>query len=167
MTNIFIYSISFLLYLIPGMKLDFLESNNSNDHIMSNPIIQETNSSVTEVSVSGQEYDYTFNVGIKSPDTGCKQYADWWEIVSEDGELIYRRILLHSHVGEQPFTRSGGSVNINKDQTVFIRSHMNNKGYGEVVFKGSVSKGFKRYVLTSEFANELQTISPLPKGCRF
>jgi len=87
--------------------------------------------------------------------------------VSEDGRLLYRRILAHSHVNEQPFTRSGSPVNIAKDEIVYIRAHMNNKGYGDVVFKGSVSAGFNQETLETTFASELETTAPLPNGCAF
>ena len=70
---------------------------------------------VLTVAVTGQANAYQFNVQVASPDTGCDQYADWWEALSEDGQLLYRRVLLHSHVSEQPFTRSGGSVAIDPD----------------------------------------------------
>lgn len=129
--------------------------------------IPEVTASITNVSVTGEENRYTFSVEINSPDLGCNQYADWWEIVSEDGTLVYRRILAHSHVNEQPFTRSGGPVNMTKDQIVYIRAHMNNKGYGDVVFKGSVSAGFNQEVLETTFASELETTAPLPNGCAF
>ena len=59
---------------------------------------------VTAVSVAGEAGAYTFEVTVRSPDTGCEGYADWWEVVSPDGELLYRRVLLHSHVDEQPFS---------------------------------------------------------------
>ncbi len=52
---------------------------------------------IVSVDFSGVEFNYTVNVGVLSPETGCNQYADWWELVSESGELIYRRILTHSH----------------------------------------------------------------------
>ena len=60
---------------------------------------------VMEVQATGAPNAYQFEVKVSSPDTGCDQYADWWEVLSEDGQLIHRRVLLHSHVGGQPFTR--------------------------------------------------------------
>jgi len=122
---------------------------------------------VTDVSISGDENSYTFNVTIKSPDTGCDQYADWWEIFDLDGELIYRRILTHSHVDEQPFTRSGGPVEIDKDTEVFVRAHMNNSGYSSKVFRGSVNNDFIAADLDIEFAESLEETAPLPSGCDF
>jgi len=122
---------------------------------------------VVSVSTSGSEDSYNFSVGIESPDTGCKQYADWWEVITEDGELIYRRILAHSHTNEQPFVRSGGKVTIKKDQTVIVRAHMNNSGYGGIAYSGSVEGGFERMDLDADFAEDLETVSPQPSGCAF
>lgn len=122
---------------------------------------------VTQVRVSGQENRYSFSVTISSPDTGCEQYADWWEVVSEEGELIYRRILLHSHTNEQPFIRNGGKVEITKDQMVWVRAHMNNTGYGGAVMKGSVGDGFSIADFPNNFAAGLDKVSPLPDGCNF
>lgn len=123
--------------------------------------------SIVSVSFSGQPENYTFSVGISSPDTGCDQYANWWEIITEDGTLLYRRILGHSHVNEQPFVRSGGVVPITEEQVVIIRAHMNTSGYGTKVFKGSVSKGFVENTMASDFANDLATQEPLPTNCAF
>jgi len=124
--------------------------------------------SIISVSTSGNENNYTFNVGISSPDKGCEQYTNWWEIISEDGKsLIYRRILGHSHVTEQPFVRSGGKVSINKNQVVIIRAHMNTSGYGTIVFKGSIKNGFLENTISSDFANHLAKQQPLPSNCAF
>ena len=122
---------------------------------------------VTGVSVSGSANSYTFKVTIKSPDTGCDQYADWWEIITPDESLLYRRILTHSHVNEQPFTRSGGPVAIGENTEVIVRAHMNNLGYGPQVFKGSVGSGFARDELPVDFGVELEKTEPLPDSCRF
>lgn len=109
--------------------------------------------SVINVSVSGNENNYNFNVSIASPDSGCNQYANWWEVLTKDGTLIYRRILGHSHVNEQPFTRSGGTVAILANQIVYIRAHMNTSGYGTNAYKGSVATGFSQDTLATDFAN--------------
>ena len=110
---------------------------------------------------------YTFSVGIQSPDKGCEQFADWWEIVTTDGILLYRRVLLHSHVKEQPFIRSGGPVVIDENQTVIIRGHMNTSGYSTSAYQGSVKGGFKPKTLPANFYMNLAKQEPLPKGCAF
>ncbi len=125
------------------------------------------NSHVVAVTSSGSDNNYTFSVTVKSPDTGCDQYADWWEVISEEGELIYRRILAHSHVSEQPFERSGGPVAINENTIVWIRSHMNNSGYGGDLFKGSVSTGFSKQTPPDNFAASIEDQAPQPTDCAF
>ena len=86
---------------------------------------------VIDVSISGKPGDCRFSVTVSSPDTGCAQYADWWEVLGEDGPLLYRRVLLHSHVSEQPFTRSLSGVAIPKG-IVKVRLMARDKvhGYG-------------------------------------
>jgi len=122
---------------------------------------------VVSVQVSGAENNHQLSVEIRSPDTGCEQYADWWEVITEDGELIYRRILTHSHVSEQPFTRSGGPVLISADTVVIVRAHMHPDGYGGAAFRGSVQGGFEEILLDLDFATELERVDPLPQGCAF
>ena len=132
--------------------------NNSSDKLVAD---------VISVSVSSNPNDYQFSVGIQSPDTGCDQYADWWEVLSEEGSLIYRRILAHSHVNEQPFVRSGGPVPIEADDVVYIRAHMHPGGYGGDVFKGTVQGGFEESSVPSDFALEVETEEPQPGDCAF
>lgn len=122
---------------------------------------------IIKVSVSGESGDYRFSVTISSPDEGCDQYADWWEVIDERGELIFRRILHHSHVGEQPFTRSDEPVKIAPDDNVWVRAHMHPTGYGGAVMKGSVAQGFIGAELGLDFAPELAESPPLPEGCDF
>ncbi len=122
---------------------------------------------LVSVAFTGEANNYTFAVTISSADTGCEQYANWWEVVdTQTGELLYRRILAHSHVNEQPFTRSGGPIPIEPDQTVIIRAHMGGiqSHYGGQVFGGSVATGFQPVV---DALPGLETIEPLPKGCAF
>ena len=123
---------------------------------------------VLQVSVTGVEGAYTFAVTLQSPDTGCTQYADWWEVLSPDGVLKYRRVLAHSHVDEQPFTRSGGPVIISETDTVIIRGHMNTVGYGGGALRGSVSGGFSvDSSVDASFAGGLAVEAPLPSSCAF
>lgn len=130
---------------------------------MNDPIIAD----VLNVNVTGQPNAYQFQVQVSSPDTGCDQYADWWEVLSEDGQLLYRRVLLHSHVSEQPFTRSGGPVAVDANMLVIVRAHMNNGGYGGAALRGSASGGFEPLQLETGFAAEVEALSPLPEGCAF
>ena len=119
------------------------------------------------VQVSGEPGAYQFAVEISSPDTGCEQFADWWEVVSEEGQLLYRRILLHSHVDEQPFIRSGGPVEIDAETVVFVRAHMNTTGYGGAVMKGMVQSGFELVEVQEGFGSELERVPPQPEDCAF
>ena len=131
-------------------------------------IDQAPKASVLSVSSTGSTGNYTFSVEISSPDTGCKQYANWWEVITEDGStLIYRRILGHSHVNEQPFVRSGRAVSISENEIIIIRDHMNTSGYGTNTFKGSIANGFTAFTVPKDFATELATQKPLPSNCAF
>ena len=141
------------------------QSQELGDKMMSVDV--NTEGSITEVNVSGSDGSYSFAVTVSSPDTGCDQYADWWEVFRVDSSLVYRRILAHSHVNEQPFRRSGGPANIQEDEIVFIRAHMNNLGYGRQVFKGSVKEGFVKDSLDKSYAAGLETTAPLPDDCAF
>lgn len=126
------------------------------------------NARVLAVRATGRAGAYTFAVTVTSPDNGCERYADWWEVISPDGSrLFYRRILLHSHVEEQPFTRSGGPIPIQADTEVVVRVHVKPLGYAVNALQGSVASGFEPVVLPVGFAAGLETSEPLPTGCWF
>ena len=126
---------------------------------------------VLDVSVSGEEGAYIFSVRVISPDTGCSQHADWWELLTPEGELLFRHILLHSHVCPpypNPFSRQGGPYPIQSDEIVIVRAHMNNLGYGGAAMRGSVASGFEPAPdITGDFAPEVETLDPQPPWCPF
>lgn len=67
---------------------------------------------------------YRFDVSVAHGDEGWDHYANKWDIVGPDGTVLGTRVLLHPHVGEQPFTRSLGGVEIPTDvQQVSVRAH--------------------------------------------
>ena len=119
---------------------------------------------VVSVTVSGGNNGvFNFAVGIFSPDFDCSQYANWWEVVSEDGTLIARRILGHSHVPPvfpQPFIRNT-NVTIDTTTVVWIRGHMNNTGYKNgKAFRGSIASGFVEMSIPVDFALDLDNEVP-------
>jgi len=129
------------------------------------PVVPAVVADVVGIEAGGKAMAYSFAVGIASADTGCEQYADWWEVVSLEGDLIYRRVLTHSHVAEQPFVRSGGPVPVGADTVIWVRAHMHPAGYGGRALKGSVAAGFEVASPEAGFAAELAEQEPLPKGC--
>lgn len=48
---------------------------------------------------------WTFSVTVKHDDKGPNHWADWWRVRTPEGRELGRRVLLHSHEDEQPFTR--------------------------------------------------------------
>jgi hypothetical protein len=157
----FILSVIFMPFCFIGCSNDVATIKNE-DNGDDKPVAD-----VISVTVNGEPNAYEFSVSILSPDTGCDQYADWWEVLSEDSALIYRRILAHSHVNEQPFVRSGGPVPIAENDVVYIRGHMHPGGYGGNVFKGSVQDGFEKVTVPSDFALGVENEDPQPDGCAF
>lgn len=156
-------------YILLSFIMSHALHSSCKDDDDSNLLIQSIDSTVKvmDIQLSGSSGAYTFKVTLLSANTGCQQYADWWEILSPDGELLYRRILAHSYVNEQPFTRSGAPVNINENDELIIRGHMNTSGYGIIAFESSVSKGFNQKEISKDFAIALVNQQPLPENCTF
>lgn len=122
---------------------------------------------VVEVSATGQDGSYTVSVTLRSDETGCEQYADFWELLTPGGDLVYRRILDHSHPDEQPFTRSGGPVDLLGTDEIIARGHMHPTGYGGALLKGTLAAGFAPFSPPKGFAEELGEDPPLPEECLF
>ena len=49
---------------------------------------------------------YHIDSTVQHADTGWDHYANAWEVLDENGNVLGKRVLHHPHVGEQPFTRS-------------------------------------------------------------
>ena len=122
---------------------------------------------VVSVEVDSDGDLHTFSVGLLSPDVDCDQYADWWELLSADGSLVYRRILNHSHADEQPFVRTSTPIKLTSNTPLIVRGHMHPAGYGGRMFTGTIGTGFTQYTGKSDIADGLEKQEPLPDGCLF
>ncbi|NBC88570.1 MAG: hypothetical protein GVX90_03590 [Alphaproteobacteria bacterium] len=87
---------------------------------------------VVDVEVMKQgEGQFRFDVTVRHVDEGWEHYADRWDVVGPDGDVLGSRELLPAHVNEQPFTRSLAGVEIPAEaEKVTIRAHDNVHGLG-------------------------------------
>jgi hypothetical protein len=122
---------------------------------------------VTDVGVRGSDGEYSFSVTIRSTDTGCTQHPDRWEVPPEEGDLMFRLMLAHSHTEEQLFRSSDNAFEIEPGQPVIIRAHMNTSDYGGVAIRGTLEKGFEEIILESTFAADVENQGPFPDSCAF
>jgi hypothetical protein len=124
---------------------------------------------IIAVAVTGDENDYTFDVTLETSDIDCSHFANWFEVLTDSGELVYRRILAHPHteaLSGNPFTRGGGSVSITSDQEVIVRAHLNDLGYVGMAMRGTVDSGFENAPdITAAFAPDVASESPQPEEC--
>ena len=68
---------------------------------------------------------------MRHDDSGWEHYADRWEVLKPDGEVLATRVLAHPHETEQPFTRSLSRVRIPASVTeVVVRAHDSVHGFG-------------------------------------
>jgi len=94
---------------------------------------------------------WTFHVTVEHPDTGWEDYANGWDVVTPEDEVLkpdpgdeFTRTLLHPHVDEQPFTRSQRGVVVPQGVTeVRVRAHDIVDGWGgqEVLVDLTISSG--------------------------
>lgn len=102
-------------------------------------------------AVEAADGTWTFHVTVEHPDTGWEDYADGWDVVLPDGEVLkanpddpFTRLLLHPHENEQPFTRSQSNLVIPDGVAqVTVRAHDIVDGFGgqEVVVDLTVDSG--------------------------
>jgi hypothetical protein len=89
-------------------------------------------------AVESADGTWTFHVTVSHPDTGWDDYADGWDVLTLDGEVIkpdpdspFTRLLTHPHESEQPFTRSQSRIAIPSGlNQVQVRAHDLVDGFG-------------------------------------
>ncbi|MCH8076867.1 MAG: hypothetical protein IIC64_13720, partial [SAR324 cluster bacterium] len=88
------------------------------------------------------------SVTLRHGDTGWKHYANLWVVESLSGKELGRRVLVHPHEDEQPFTRSLTLTLPSGVTTVRVRAGDNVGGMGSntVVVDLTRSSG-DRYVV--------------------
>jgi hypothetical protein len=80
---------------------------------------------------AGKDGTWSFSVTVKHDDAGWDHYSDRWEVLGPEREILGTRVLYHPHVGEQPFTRSLGGVEIPEGITkIIVRARDSVHGYG-------------------------------------
>ncbi len=83
---------------------------------------------------------WTFAVTVRHDDRDPDHWADWWRVRTVDGRELGRRVLLHSHVGEQPFTRDE-RIRIPRDvRTVVVEANDKEHGLGGATVTVDLSK---------------------------
>ena len=86
---------------------------------------------VLAVQVLCEEELCVFSVTVRHDDEGWEHYADRWEILGPNGEVLATRVLAHPHVGEQPFTRRLPGVRVPDGvRAVLVRASDSVHGHG-------------------------------------
>lgn len=84
---------------------------------------------------------FRFKVTVRHGDEGWDHYAEAWEVVGPDGAVLGRRVLLHPHVNEQPFTRSADITVPRSVTEVVVRARDKPHGLGGAEMSVQVPHG--------------------------
>jgi hypothetical protein len=96
------------------------------------PAVFAGEADVVDVEVNcDAESGCAFHVTVLHADEGWEHYANRWEVLTVDGEILATRELAHPHENEQPFTRSLRGVRIPAGiSEVVIRAGDSVHGFG-------------------------------------
>lgn len=73
---------------------------------------------------------------IRHADEGWEHYANAFEVLDPQGQVLGVRELLHPHVNEQPFTRSLGQIRIAPEiKFIVVRARDSVHEYGGAEFR--------------------------------
>ena len=74
---------------------------------------------------------FTVTAEVEHPDEGWDHFANAWDVLTPDGEVIATRPLAHPHMNEQPFIRSLSGVEIPRDVAqITVRAQDSVHGFG-------------------------------------
>lgn len=111
------------------------------------PSPSQSNLDLQEANVVAVEFEdlgsgqYRFNVTLLHDDDGeAPSYADWWQVNSQDGQELGRRVLTHAH-STAPFTRSQVIEIPNGVTIVIVRGHDMLHGYGGQTMRVNLETG--------------------------
>lgn len=95
---------------------------------------------IVDATVEKSGMSWRAEVTLKHADTGWDHYADGWDVLDSNGNLLGHRELLHPHVDEQPFTRSLSNLMLpDGTREVFIRARCSVKGWASDLFRVELS----------------------------
>jgi hypothetical protein len=93
---------------------------------------------------------YRFDVTLLHDDDGeAPAYADWWQVNTEDGSELGRRVLTHAH-STAPFTRSHVLEIPDEITIVIIRGHDMQHGYGGQAMQVNLETGQVEAVMDTD-----------------
>jgi len=121
---------------------------------------------MVSVEAHGVSEVYTFQVEVQSNVQLCDHRADFWEVLTPDGVLLFRHLIPVVSRRDGTRTHFGAPVRVAADQPLIIRAHMDPTGYGQDALVGSVQGGFERTQLEWGFAAELEGSFPQPRLCQ-
>lgn len=73
---------------------------------------------------------FRIDVTVRHEDAGWEHYANRWDVLDLDGNILGSRVLAHPHDNEQPFTRSLTLTLPEGTSGVIIRAHDSVHGLG-------------------------------------
>ncbi|MFV1997574.1 MAG: hypothetical protein ACC641_06130 [Acidiferrobacterales bacterium] len=87
---------------------------------------------VVKAEFTKQGATWHVSTTLRHGDTGWEHYADAWRVVDSMGRELGKRVLVHPHENEQPFTRSQGGISIPANITVvFVEAHDKKHGWNK------------------------------------
>ncbi len=73
---------------------------------------------------NNNDNSWLVKVTLSHQDSGWDHYADGWQVVDSNGNVLGDRVLHHPHVNEQSFTRNLAGVNVPDGMNIiYIKAH--------------------------------------------